>query len=69
MTYTSKFVKSDLALSFVLQEQVCPETEFSFHPLCYSCQVLLGIQGINLPDSGDQLAGLFGFHTNQHQPT
>ena len=60
---------SDLALSSNLKEQGCPETEFPLDPPCCPCQVLLGIGGINLPKSGDQLAGLFGFPTTQHQPT
>lgn len=61
---------SDLALSSNLKEQGCPETKFPFDPPCCPCQVLLlGIGGINLPNSGDQLAGRFGFPTTQHQST
>lgn len=60
---------SSLALSSSLQEQDCLETEFSFDPPCFPCQVLLGIGGISLPNAENQLAGLFGFHMKQHQPT
>lgn len=67
MTYMiSEFVKNVWFSSVLQPTRLSTETKLSFEPPCYPCQVLLGIEGINWSNSGDKLAGIFGFHTKQH---